>query len=148
MPEAAHTQRDDGRERRNAERFVASLSVNYRTDGTKRVKATRSWDIGERGVCVKGKRPILIGAQVDLEIELIMPTPLRLGYDIDALVIDGPPKSYFARVPGTVRRCDPCPDGATFDVGIEFCEACDAEQLRIIDMYLDHLREGFRHNWV
>ena len=134
-------------DRRRSERFVASVPVGFRADGQARPVSTRTWDVGERGVCVRARKAVELGTRLELEIEVIMPTKVRLGFELDALVIDGPSSSHFARVPGVVRRCESCEDG-TFDLGIEFCDDGDPEHLRIIDLYLDHLREGFANQFL
>lgn len=129
-------------ERRHSQRFVASVPVAVRQRGSKQRRA-RTWNLAERGVCLNVRSEILVGQRIELDMEVIMPTRVRMGYNMDALVIDGPAVSYFARLPGIVRRIVPCPDGS-WDLGVEFCAAAEEEHLRIVDLYLDHLRDGFR----
>jgi hypothetical protein len=70
-----------------------------------------------------------------------MPMQVRLGFDLDALVVDGPPVTHFIRVSGIVRRCNHNAMGG-WSIGIEFCEEADPDHLQVVDLYLNHLRDG------
>lgn len=140
-------ERDDAEDdRRRFERFVASVPVGFRRDGASHPHMTRTWDIAERGACVRAKEAVEPGTSLVLELEVVMPTKVRLGFDVDALVIDGPAQSHFARVTGVVRRCEQCADGS-YDIGIEFSDDTELEHLHVVGMYLDHLRDGFRSQY-
>jgi hypothetical protein len=132
----------DGRkvpERRGGERFAAEVPVLVLA-GDDLILDARSWNLGERGACVHLPRTLQVGSVIRIELEVIMPVKVHLGFDFDALVIDGPQMSHFIRVDAVVRRADPHPDGGWL-LGIEFDvdpsdDACD-----ILDDYLAHLHQ-------
>jgi hypothetical protein len=104
------------------------------------VKA-RVHDIGPTGVLLRTRRAFKLGSQVDVDIEVVMPMQVRLGFDLDALVIDGPPVTHFVRVVGIVRRCTHRADNG-WEIGVEFAESVDPQELQVVELYLTHLRDG------
>lgn len=135
-------------DRRRCERYCANAPARLQVTGTARHARSRVADIAERGISVRARSAIPEGTRVMLELEVIMPTRLHLGFDLSALVIDGPPASFFARVPATVVRSRPLADGS-WELGMEFAtEECGSDDLQIVDLYLDHLREGFEDELV
>lgn len=126
-------------ERRRGDRFAASLPVECHLvlDGT--VVHARACDLGERGLKLRSRRKMPVGSVVDVDLELFMPVQVRLGFDLDSLVIDGPPTSHFARLRAVVRRCERRSD-RRWIVGLELLPEGDPLSHQVMETYLDHLR--------
>lgn len=134
---------DQDAERRRSERFVAMAPIALHRRGD-RQRRGRTFDIAERGVLVNVRAPVEPGTHLNVQIEVDIPMRVRLGFAADSLVIDGPSVSHLACVPGLVRRCTACHDG-TWELGIEFADGGDAEDRRIVETYLDHLRDDHEY---
>lgn len=124
-------------ERRASDRFAADVPVLVLA-GDELVLDARSWDLGERGASVKLPRTLQVGTRVRCELEVIMPVKVHLGFDFDALVIEGPNMSHFVRIDAVVRRAQPDPDGGWL-LGLEFDPECDEDTTDVLDAYLAHL---------
>ena len=126
-------------ERRRGERFAASLPTECRLllDGS--LVHARACDLSDRGLRLTSRRKLPVGALVEVDLEVFMPVQLRLGFDLDSLVVDGPPMSHFARLRGVVRRCERRPD-RRWTVGVELASDVDEFSSHVIETYLDHLR--------
>ena len=121
--------------------------MSYHDTKSGSVAATRTADLAERGMRVRTSQGVELGSRLEFEIEVIMPTKVCLGFEVDSLIIDGPSVSHFARLPGVVRRCEPTPDGH-FDIGVEFVKTGDPETERVVDLYLEHLRDGVGSHYL
>jgi len=128
-------------ERRRGERFPASLPVQCRLVADASIVHARVSNVGDGGVRLRMRRKLELGSLLELDLELFMPMQVRLGFALDALVIDGPPVSHFARVRGVVRRCERRPD-SRWDVGVELLPDSDQLSQQVVDLYLDHLRDS------
>jgi hypothetical protein len=122
-------------------RFPTDVPVMLHDDGGATTRAERTSDLGFRGVCVAAREPVEVGSSIEVEIEVLMPTRISLGYDINALTIEGPPVSHLARMEGCVRRCEPAPTPGLFHIGIEFLAPRDEDGERIVELYLEQLEE-------
>lgn len=127
-------------ERRRGERFTASVPAQLRLLVDDSLVHARAADLGETGIQLHSRRKLPVGAVVDVDVELFMPMQVRLGFDLDALVIDGPPVSHFARLRGVVRRCERRPD-RRWTVGVELLPNNDSFSRQVLDTYLEHLRD-------
>lgn len=126
-------------ERRRGERFASSLPTQSRLllDGT--AVHARACDLSDRGLRLTSRRKLAVGSLLEVDLEVCMPVQLRLGYDLDSLVVDGPPASHFAQLRGIVRRCERRHD-RRWTVGLEFAPDIDEFSMHVIETYLDHLR--------
>lgn len=135
-------------DRRNFTRFETDVPVVLHDDGSTLVTSERTADLAYRGVCVAAHHPIDPGTELEIEIEVLMPTRISLGYDINALSVDGPPVSHTAIMRGIVRRCRSAPKRGLWHIGIEFLAPRDREGERIVEIYLDQLDEQKDFDWT
>jgi hypothetical protein len=124
-------------ERRASDRFLTDVPVLVLTGDDLTLDA-RSWDLGERGASVRLPRTLQVGSRVRVELEVIMPVKVHLGFDFDALVIEGPQMSHFVRIDAVVRRTEPVAGGGWL-VGLEFDVTGCEDAIEVLDNYLAHV---------
>lgn len=104
------------------------------------VVRARAIDLSDSGARLVLRRRLPVGSRVILDVECELPLRVHLGYDVDALVIDGPMHTHLVRIAGTIRRAERLPN-RLWDVGIEFCpDTSRFDELQIMQFYIDHLR--------
>lgn len=128
-------------DRRRSDRFQTRVAVTYRPGIGMPFGRSRTVDIAEGGMCLRTRQRLPLGHHLELDVEVVMPMRVHLGFDADALVIDGPPVIHSARLSGVVRRCTTT-RGGYHDVGIELDDSCDLEEVRVLQMYCDTLRDA------
>ena len=129
-------------DRRRTHRIGAVVRATVRLaelDTTQGNRA-RIVDISDLGIRMLLKRRLPVGARVLVDLECELPLRVHLGYDVDALVVDGPMHTHLVRVAGTVARLDR--EGGLYHVGVEFCaDTTRFDELQVVRFYVDHLRE-------
>lgn len=138
---------NDAADRRRSMRYAADVPVNVTGHASHAPGITRSSDLCDEGMCLRTRAPIPTGTDLELEVEVIMPTKVCLGFDVDSLIIDGPSVSHFARLKAVVRRCREVEENV-WELGVEFLDRDDPETARVIGLYLDHLRDGIDEHYL
>lgn len=136
-------------DRRRSERVACRLPVFVRRTGALDAEAGHALDVTPYGlrIHVAGMRP-RIGERLMLELECEVPVPVHLGFDLDALVIDGPLLTHVAAVPVRVVRCDDAGDGLEgWDLGLEVGLDADPEERHMLQVFVEHLQLG-HHRWL
>jgi hypothetical protein len=99
-------------------------------------------DLGELGACIRSDHPFPLSADVALELSCDLPLRVHLGYDLDALVVDGPMHTHLVRVHGRIARCEPAPSArGGWLIGVALCGTrsfCD--DLDTLRSFVDVLR--------
>jgi hypothetical protein len=129
-------------ERRRTPREEAFVAVTWRPGIGSPLGRCTTTDASERGLCLHTGHRFPIGHELDLDVEVYLPLRVHLGYTVDALVIDGPEVTHSARLRARVQRCESVGDG-TWETGVEFLAGNDPSELRVIDLFLEHLREAY-----
>lgn len=131
---------DEWADRRRARRIESACRSTMRQEGAPEVsRSVRVLDIAERGLRVglRGTPPAL-GERVVVELECEVPLRVHLGFDTDALIIDGPLHAHVVRFEGRVIRIDLGRSGR-HQLGIEIVPECDPDVRAILRSYVDHL---------
>ena len=126
-------------ERRSVERVPAELRVAVRREPGLRPVTARVVDVGEHGIGLRAHGRFRAGERVELDLEAEVPLRVHLGFDLEALVIDGPLRAHTMAVHGTITRCRPHGD-RTWDVGVAFDLDGDRDACEQVRCFLEHLR--------
>jgi c-di-GMP-binding flagellar brake protein YcgR len=132
-----------GPDRRRTTRIDAVIRATVRQSDLPEpsVLRARVVDISDHGVRLLLRRLLPKDSRVVLDLECELPLRVHLGYDADALVVDGPMHTHVVRIAGTVTRAQRLPN-RLWEVGVEFCpDTTRFEELQVMRFYVDHLRE-------
>lgn len=139
---ASHDASGPVRDRRRTERLDVVIRATVRHAGLEdqTISRARAIDLSDSGARLLLRRRMPVGQRVVLDMECELPLRVHLGYDADALVIDGPMHTHLVRIAGTVRRSERLPN-RLWEVGIEFCpDTTRFDELQIMQFYVNHLR--------
>lgn len=128
-------------ERRAGRRVIANLRIELRMAGGEAVRASVV-DLSPNGLGLHTRRKLEIGHILDVEVVCELPLRVHLGFDMHALVVDGPMFVHSARVPMTICRAEPDAEkGSGYRVGLELCDDAPRADRRGWDIFLDHVRD-------
>lgn len=128
-------------ERRGGRRVFANLHIELRMAGGQAVRASVV-DLGPNGLGLHTRRKLQIGQTLDVEVVCELPLRVHLGFDMHALVIDGPTFVHSARLAMRIVRVEPDAErGSGYRVGLEVCDSASRADRRGWDIFLDHVRD-------
>lgn len=100
-------------------------------------------DLSDRGICLRTQRMLAVGTRVHVDLECQVPIRVHMGFDPDALIIDGPMHTHLVRVTGTiVRASSDGPRSGGWRIGVQVCpQQTNVEELETMRSYVEFLRE-------
>lgn len=133
-----------GLDRRRSERVDVRVTATVHLAGPPRRGTLRAdvLDLSDDGCCVRAPAVLPVGTPVEVDLECQVPVRVRLGFDPDALVVDGPMHTHLVSIAGRVVRVDPTSGRNGWRIGIALnVEGTRQDELETMCSYVDFLHE-------